>query len=952
MANTAEIHIKLTGTNSKTIEKRAAALNMLSASVARLSSVGKALPSISTSANNFARGVQQAGGATEKMSKKVQKAGNHLDNFGNLFSRMVRIMAAFAIITAVTRAVTGLVSVLVKAPAQFELWNTQLRTLTGNATLAAQRMQLLQDVAIETPLELPDLFQGLTTLQAFNVEISDRTLPLITDLAAISGRTFQEAAEVVGKVIQGSAQAITRSLPTFGISPDEFKARAEELGSRADALFSITEERFKDFAKESALTTIGIVSNIKDAFTVIAAEAGKGLLVAFRPAVKEVFRFLETIRKDKGALRDFQEQLFDVGRSLVNIVETLKDASKAVRDFSRPVLGLIDALGGWESVLSVLIGLKVAAWGRRTGFALVAAFETASIAIKTAGGVISALSLAIRSTNPWVLAISTVVGAAIAVFTRWEIAQGKARRAAEELTAANALLAESIAAVNQGMMRGINMVDASEAQRVGDELRGIAVQLAEVSTPVGMTDALAKVVQTLQEAGLGAQRFIEARQDLVSAIDEGARSLIFDKALADLFALGTDYKIIAKLAREAADEFAALNVPSIGEIRGAGSGGVAGEQIDSILAAIQQIRNEFSVGLIDEEQFTSQLFGLIDLLKVAFEEATQKGQVDSAFTKVATDAQSAIDVITRALGDLAAQSRDVDQQALEAATQQIEQSRRVGEAATEARERFQALLTSGLDLRLQEIQADFALGTISETQFRTAITTLMSDIQARIAVAQASQNFEVAIELKAKLVNVKELLEPEDIKELSNPLENALRNAAKQATDAFSEVLGALISRPEGANLGDIFKRSIAGILNSMGDALIQAGIASEAFNKLIQGFGLPGVGLAAIAIGIGLKAFASALGNSVQSQAGGVGSATGVTALGPTTTGPIDFGTVSPQPSSVINLNINTIDAAGVSQFVQNNAEELGNAVVYVADRDRATAGEAFGVFTPAFGG
>lgn len=844
-------------------------------------------------------------------------------------------------------------SILVKAPAQLELWNTQLRTLSGSATLASQRLKLLQDVAIQTPLELPDLFQGLTTLQAFNVEISERTLPLITDLAAISGRTFQETAEVVGKVIQGSAQAITRSLPTFGISPDEFKAQAEELGSRSEALFSITEERFKDFAKESALTTIGIVSNIKDAFTVIAAEAGTGLLVAFRPAVKEVFRFLESIRNDKGALRDFQERLFDVGRSLVNIVETLKDASKAVRDFSRPVFDLIDALGGWSSVLSVLIGLKVAAWGRRTGSAIVTAFTAATKAIRTAGGVIAALSVAIRATNPWVLAISTVVGGAIAVFTRWEIAQGKAKRAAEELTAANALLAESIATVNQGMMRGIDMVDASEAQRVGDELQGIAVQLLQVSTPVGMVNALATVVQTLQEAGLGAERFIKAQQRVAAAIDEEARSRIFDEAIGDLFALGDSYKIVAALAREAADEFAAINVPSIGEIRGAGSGEIAGQQIDEIRAAIQQVRNEFSVGLIDEQQFTSQLFGLIDLLNVSVEEATLRGREDSAFTKVATDAQSAIDVITRALGDLAAQSRDVDQQTLEASRRQIEQSRRVGEAAVEARERFQALLTSGLDLRLQEIQADFALGTISETQFRTAITTLISDIKARIDVAQASGNFAVAIELKAKLVNAKELLEPEDIEELSNPLENALRNAAKQAADAFSEVLGALISRPEGANLGDIFKRSIAGILNSMGDALIQAGIASEAFNKLITGFGLPGVGVAAIAVGIGLKAVASAIGNSVRSQATTGGSAaSGVSAFSGTTTGPIDFGTIAPQPSSVINLNINTIDAAGVSQFVKKNAEELGNAVVYVADRDRATAGEAFGVFTPAFGG
>jgi hypothetical protein len=535
MANTAEIHIKLTGTNSKTIEKRAAALNMLSASVAKLSTVGKALPSISTSANNFARGVQQAGNAAETMGKKVQTAGNYLDNFGNLFSRMIRIMAAFTIITTVTRVLTELVSILVKAPAQLELWNTQLRTLSGSATLASQRLKLLQDVAIETPLELPDLFQGLTTLQAFNVEISERTLPLITDLAAISGRTFQDISEVVGKVIQGSATAITRSLPTVGIDPQEFKARAAELGSRAEALFTIVEERFKDFAKESALTTIGIVSNIKDAFTVIAAEAGTGLLVAFRPLVKEVFTFLETIRNDEGALREFQERLFNVGRSLINLVETLKDASKAVRDFSRPIFALIDAIGGWSSVLSALIGLKVAGWARRTGFALVAAFTTAAKAIKTAGGVIAALSVAIRAANPWVLAISTAVGAAIALFTRWEIAQGTARRAAEELTAANAMLAESLA-------------DASAAQRVGQELQDLSLDLLRQQDRVGITDGLQDIIELLGSAGLDATQFKDALNGVFEAFQEGDDDTaqgIFEKALADLFALGQSYKDVA-----------------------------------------------------------------------------------------------------------------------------------------------------------------------------------------------------------------------------------------------------------------------------------------------------------------------------------------------------------------------------------------------------------------------
>jgi hypothetical protein len=189
------------------------------------------------------------------------------------------------------------------------------------------------------------------------------------------------------------------------------------------------------------------------------------------------------------------------------------------------------------------------------------------------------------------------------------------------------------------------------------------------------------------------------------------------------------------------------------------------------------------------------------------------------------------------------------------------------------------------------------------------------------------------------------------VNQLGEALSQAIFDAIATGADALADALALLVAPLEDQSVLDVMRRALASILDTLGNVLIQTGIAALGLQKLLANITSPAAAAAAIAAGIALKAYAKSITNKMAATAGS--STTGSSTFsGPTTTGPIDFGTVSPQASSVINLNINTIDAAGVSQFVQNNAEELGNAVVYVADRDRATAGEAFGVFTPAFGG
>jgi len=177
----------------------------------------------------------------------------------------------------------------------------------------------------------------------------------------VAGRTFSEAAAVAGKVIAGSPQAITRSLPTMALSPDEFKRRAVEMGSRAEALFSMIEERFEGFAKKSAQTSKGIASNIKDSFFVIMSEVGEGSLGPIRAVLQATMDWLEKIRASPARLSEVQSQLRVVAQNMVNFANAIRGAFGAVKDF----LGPFGTMRGALALVATILGMKLigAIWG-------------------------------------------------------------------------------------------------------------------------------------------------------------------------------------------------------------------------------------------------------------------------------------------------------------------------------------------------------------------------------------------------------------------------------------------------------------------------------------------------------------------------------------------------------------------------------------------------------------
>lgn len=552
MSQKADIEITIRGSSAETIRNKAGALNSLALSLYRLDTAMKTAGGgsigVNAAASNvmrYSRAATTAKTRTDAFGTSLGGAGNALDNFGTLFTRMIRIMTAYFIISKLTSLTKDFITALASAPAKMELWSTQVRVLVGDATLAAEKLGLLKDVAVETPLKLPDLFEGLTVLQAFRVEVSQRTLPLLADLAAVSGRTFRDISEVIGKVIAGSAPAITRSLPTLGIDPNEFKRLAAQLGNRSDAIFQIIQEKFGGFAKESAKTVIGTLSNIGDAFFTILADIGSGLLPLEERIFGGIFQTLQNLRKNGPEL--------DRLRVTVRLVaDDLLDAGKNVIDFTKFIWSLVQALGGLKSILEVLVGVWI-------------------------GRFVSMTALGLASINPWTIALVSLAGIVSIINGKMSQNEGANNRA----RVAQEMFTESLRQTNEQYLKNINLVDAAVAKRQSETLFGFFDQADDIfgrlksGSMDGLTPFLDRLKQMKDVLPAGVGNAIDAMQLSIDGLN--TKALSSDEAfrrmgagmvsiMRGLFEGAAHFNDIAVKAQKAADTARNSLLPALGEV--------------------------------------------------------------------------------------------------------------------------------------------------------------------------------------------------------------------------------------------------------------------------------------------------------------------------------------------------------------------------------------------------
>ena len=214
-------------------------------------------------------------GTMERQKSRIRLATNGLTRaVGALRNRF--LLFAFA-----TAGATKVVKTFVNASAGFEAVRTRLTGLTGSVSKARIAFDNFNAVASTTPFSLDDVVNAGAQLQAFGADANALIKP-ITDLAAFMGTTATEAANAFGRAFAGGAGAadILRERGILNIiksSQGIADLSKTTLPEFRQALISSLQDPIVGIQGSTdrlSKTTVGSISNMKDAFTRLAASLG------------------------------------------------------------------------------------------------------------------------------------------------------------------------------------------------------------------------------------------------------------------------------------------------------------------------------------------------------------------------------------------------------------------------------------------------------------------------------------------------------------------------------------------------------------------------------------------------------------------------------------------------------------------------------------------------------
>lgn len=222
--------------------------------------------------------IDQAGEKFEGVGRKAKDAADVAERG---FERIRA--AAITTAAAVGAGAIAFGKYAVEQASEFQLLETRLQGLTGSAEQARAKMAQALDIASRTPFEVARVVEAEAILAAFG-ETSGSTLTAVADLAAFMQRDIVEAAGSFGRALAGGAGAadIFRENGILAIikANQQLKGDFRELTDLSLAEFreamldTFTSGQIEGSAERLSRTFSGMVSNIGDAFSRMAAEVG------------------------------------------------------------------------------------------------------------------------------------------------------------------------------------------------------------------------------------------------------------------------------------------------------------------------------------------------------------------------------------------------------------------------------------------------------------------------------------------------------------------------------------------------------------------------------------------------------------------------------------------------------------------------------------------------------
>lgn len=256
---------------------------------------------------------------------------------GGLVGRVTKLGAAVGTLAAIG-AGAGLAAVagkMVSVNAEFEKYETILKTLTGSSAKAKEAMNWVSEFAAKTPYELSETTDAFVKLSSYGINPMSGSLKAAGDAAAAMGKPLSQAVEALADAMTGENER----LKEFGITAkkkgDKIRYSWTENGKQmaADAnanskkqiqavIEGIWNRRFGGAMSELSRTWSGMLSNLGDAWSRFFLNIGKaGAFDSIKGALGELNAWFERQNASGAAGR----WASDLSAAITRVVEGLKD---------------------------------------------------------------------------------------------------------------------------------------------------------------------------------------------------------------------------------------------------------------------------------------------------------------------------------------------------------------------------------------------------------------------------------------------------------------------------------------------------------------------------------------------------------------------------------------------------------------------------------------------------
>ena len=315
------------------------------------------------------RAINQASGNVERMGRKTSDVTRLM---ARGFRTVINVIKGIGVVGVATM---GFVGAAVKKAFDFEAYQVQFKTLLGSMDAAKKRFKDLQEFSAQTPFQLAELIESSKQVENLSGGLLDnkRTLTLTGDAAAALGKNIQEVSYWYSRfyAMTRGGQATgeeRRRLLELGIISAETATKLKKMADAGEPLakqMAIMNEalsKFKGGMGDLSRTGNGLISTLKDNWTLALATFGAAFVDASKTGISGMIDTLQKLRTD-GTIEEWGKKAKETLDTVIELGKALKaggpeaeDAKSQIKKIAEPIVEALVA-GGERIGEAILRGM-------------------------------------------------------------------------------------------------------------------------------------------------------------------------------------------------------------------------------------------------------------------------------------------------------------------------------------------------------------------------------------------------------------------------------------------------------------------------------------------------------------------------------------------------------------------------------------------------------------------